>query len=90
MHGVDTRSRLWYNTVMKFKTTREVKNGIRWLEANGGECDLSFDPERGWVSICYDYCMPTQLRSYKGVRWVLTTEEIAKIPEADRLWCEDN
>ena len=81
---------MWYNTPMKYNTTREVKNGIRWLEVNKGEQDLAFDPKRGWVSICYDYCMPTQLRSPRGVRWELSESEVAKIPEADKLWAEDN
>tara|TARA_R110000824_G_scaffold21732_2_gene80749 strand:- start:591 stop:824 length:234 start_codon:yes stop_codon:yes gene_type:complete len=74
---------------MKYSTTKEVRNGIRWLEANGGEYDLSFDPKRGWVSIDGGYVMNSD-RDPRGVRWKLTEEEIAKIPEADRLWCEDN
>jgi len=73
--------------------TRQVTNGVRWLEVNGGEYDYAWDSTRGWVSICYDYIMDRPdlgypLRTNKGVRWALVDTEIASIPTKDAEWAK--
>ena len=77
-----------------FRITREETNGVRWLEANKGEFDFTYDPNKGWVSICHDYIMNRPdlgipLRTSKGVRWKLTQEELNLIPNDDKEWVHD-
>jgi hypothetical protein len=74
-----------------FKITREETNGVRWLEANKGEFDFTYDLNKGWVSICHDYVMDRPdldipLRTPKGIRWKLTQEEIDLISKEDQEW----
>ena len=72
---------------MAVKTvTREVSNDIRWLEIDGGRVDYTYDPEKGWVSINYEYILLGPDRNPAGIRWKLTADEVAAIPVADATW----
>jgi len=47
--------------------------GVRWLEANGGECDYAWDPTFGLVSINAGY--PNE----GGIRWRCGDHEASKV-----------
>lgn len=68
---------------------RHITNGIHWLEVNGGEMDIAFDPAKGWVSINFDYALDGS-RDPDGIRWELSKDEIESIPSLDFFFVYDN
>ena len=72
-----------------YRITREIDNGVKWLEANGGEFDFAYHPEFGWVSINREY-VENNGHCSVGIRWELTEHEIRQIPQEDRDWILTN
>ena len=68
-----------------YSCTREITNGVKWLEIGGGEFDFAHHPEFGWVSINREYIMNNGHCSV-GIRWELSLDEIDQIPKEDKDW----